>query len=139
MGFHEHGLAVAGFQVITDGKAHGGGASTAAPWWAAAAHQGCAAKFLPIISSGELSVLDTLTVSAPSPATAMDVQRMCVEHCFAVVITPPAGRVADAGVPGAGAALNAAGRPYVPVNINRADIICLHAVWSTGPSPRIIE
>ncbi|XP_066393345.1 nuclear transcription factor Y subunit A-10-like [Miscanthus floridulus] len=50
MSFHDHGL---GFhQVITDGGCSGGLATTTAtPWWAAAAHKGCAAARFPIISS----------------------------------------------------------------------------------------
>ncbi|PAN09512.1 hypothetical protein PAHAL_2G030400 [Panicum hallii] len=62
MGFQEHGLA---FQVITDGRGHGGGA-TAAPWWAAAAAQGFAAKFP--ISSGDSDPPQDLKYHEPSAA-----------------------------------------------------------------------
>ncbi|CAL5076781.1 unnamed protein product [Urochloa decumbens] len=60
LGFQEHGL---GFQVLTDGRGHGGGA-TAAPWWAAA--QGCAGKFP--ISSGNSEPPQDLKYHEPSTA-----------------------------------------------------------------------
>lgn len=64
MGFHEHGPL--GFQLTTDGgRGHGGGGATAAPWWAAAQGQGCAASKFPI-SSGEwkLKLLTFLIATA---------------------------------------------------------------------------
>ncbi|CAN6165180.1 unnamed protein product [Urochloa humidicola] len=62
LGFHEHGL---GFQVLTDGRGHGGGA-TAAPWWVAA--QGRAGK-LPI-SSGDSDPPQEQDLKYHEPSTA---------------------------------------------------------------------
>jgi hypothetical protein len=114
MGFQEHGLA---FQVITDGRGHGGGA-TAAPWWAAAAAQGFAAKFP--ISSGEFSAFGRLCYhDSPRMDQWMEPSPWLIGD------PPPVGRcrggrcrrrpLLTAGVP-VGAALNAGRRPYVTVN-----------------------
>ncbi|RCV09530.1 hypothetical protein SEVIR_2G041900v4 [Setaria viridis] len=66
MGFHEHGPL--GFQLTTDGgRGHGGGGATAAPWWAAAQGQGCAASKFPI-SSGDSDPWQDLKYHEPSTA-----------------------------------------------------------------------
>lgn len=97
-GFHEHGLPVAGsFQVITDGKGHGGGGGAST----AAAHQGCAAaKFFPIISSGQFSGLDSVvsSISGHGPT------RLGTDVADAVLLV--------AGVPG-GASCSECRRPAV--------------------------
>ncbi|CAL5091351.1 unnamed protein product [Urochloa decumbens] len=64
LGFQEHGL---GFQVITGSRGHGSSGVAAAPWWAAAQGQGCAASKFPI-SSGDTEPPQELKYHEPSTA-----------------------------------------------------------------------